>query len=125
MDLLKRGKSGLYVGAGLVVDRDTREGTEVSTSETSTESDTTVTSKNHDHGKHEGVHHEHKSKRGTTTITTTIKTYGLTTITLGGVDLGLSPSYLLGISAKHGLFAEGRVLFGTDVTSRVGVGVRF
>jgi len=122
LDLLARSKDGLYVGLGLNADR--VDDSFYSVTETS---DTTVVVKPHDHGKHKGDKH-HRGNKTYTRITTS-----MTTVSLGGVDLDLSPELVLGVGNGRvgsrfgsGLFVESRILFtGGDVSNRTSVGVRF
>lgn len=122
IDLITRSRSGAYAGIGLVGDRLFSRGSEYTV--TSINSDTTVTIAPHDHGKHKGdKHHRHGRKDESVTTSETSQT----TVTIGGYDLGLSPSLILGVSARHGLFAESRVIFGAggEMTNRTSVGLRF
>jgi len=114
VDLLARSKDGLYVGVGANVDR-------LSDADflVTTDSDTTTTVRPHDHGKHKGDKHVRKGK------TTTIVNNSMSIVSIGGTDLGISPSLLLGVAARRGLFVESRVLLGTDVSNRTSVGIRF
>jgi hypothetical protein len=83
-------------------------------------SDTTLATVLHDHGKHLGDNH----KRGSKTIT---QVNGSTILSLGSLDFDLRPAIFMGLSARHGLFFESRVIFGGeyDAENRTSFGVRF
>jgi len=121
VDLLARTKDGFYVGAGLTIDR-----LDDSDFIVETTSDTTVVVKPHDHGKHKGDKHHRGNK------TVTIISNASRIVSVGGTDLGLSPSLVMGVAARKldekfpsGLFVESRVLLGSEISNRVSVGIRF
>jgi len=114
-DLLARSNDGFYGGVGLVGDR-----LDDSAFIVESTSDTTTTYRPHDRGKHKGDKHKRKGKK------VTVITEHLSVRSIGGLDLGISPSLFLGVSARRGLFAESRVLFNDgSVSNRTSVGIRF
>jgi hypothetical protein len=115
LDLVKRARGGLYVGAGVVAVR----AHETSFSQT-TESDTVITFKQHSKGKHLGDKHKRDHKVKVSVTSNTIST------AIGELNYEVSPSFFLGLAAKRGLFAESRVLFDSDeVSNRTSVGIKF
>jgi hypothetical protein len=114
LDFLARSKDGFYAGAGVVGDRVGTGGY------SSAASDTTLATVLHDHGKHLGDNH----KRGSKTIT---QVNGSTILSLGSLDFDLRPAIFMGLSARHGLFFESRVIFGGEYAAenRTSFGVRF
>jgi len=110
VDLLGRTRSGLTLGVGVVADGLTDE-------DYSATSDTTVTVRPHDHGKHKGDRHV---RGGKVTVQTRSSMF-----TVGGTDYALVPSVLLGVTGSR-VFAESRVLFGEEyVSNRVTIGFKF
>ncbi len=114
-DLVARPGS-LLIGVGLVADR-------LSDSDFSSEgsSDTTTTYRKHDNGRHVGDKHVRHGK------TVTQISNQLSVLSIGSIDLGLSPSLVLGVSARRGMFVESRVLFlgGGELENRTSVGLRW
>jgi hypothetical protein len=116
VDLMARSKDGFYIGAGLVGDR-----VNADAYVTASSSDTVIVLKKHDHGKHKGDTHKRGPKGSVTNQSSSMS------MTILGEDYDVSPSILLGVSAKHGLFVESRVIFGGpyDAENRTSVGIRF